>query len=89
MKLRKVKAKYKLPADSRVLRVWVEGNQRHNKMHAYLVPIVPAITLWREQKSAGKMPKACAVYNGTIEFSPPPDKPYVVKVMYVPPVMEC
>jgi hypothetical protein len=31
----------------------------------------------------------CAIFVNTIEFSPPPDKPYVVTVRYLPPLMEC
>ena len=83
MKLRKGKAKYRLPAYSKVLEVRVEGN------HAYLIPIVSAMTVIDGQELPPQMPKACAIYGGTIEFSPPPDRPYVVKVRYVPPVMEC
>jgi hypothetical protein len=34
-------------------------------------------------------PRVCAIFVNTIEFSPPPDKPYVVTVRYLPPLMEC
>jgi hypothetical protein len=87
MKLRKGKAKYRLPAYSKVLEVRLEGNQRHNQLCALIIQIVnpTAIDVYRDVG----IPTVCAVYKDTIEFSPPPDNPYLVTVRYLPPVMEC
>lgn len=87
MKLRKGKTKYKLPAYSQVVAAWIEGNQKHNQLHRYVLQIV---NLWALERNleAGR-PRVCAIFANTIEFSPPPDKPYVVTVRYLPPFMEC
>lgn len=86
MKLKKGKAVYTLPEFSQILDVRVEGNQPHNQMAAHLLARVDSARLQRDQ--APGFPTCYTVFMDKIEFAPSPDKPYVVKVRYMPPVEE-
>lgn len=86
MKLRKGKPRYKIPAHSDIIGVYVEGNQKHNQMCHYALQRVALEELPNIMHLG--MPALYSVLHEIIEFSPPPDKPYVVKVRYTPPVQE-
>ena len=90
MKLRRGKPSYKIPEHSQVFRVRIEGNQRHNQMHSHLLCMVSISDIPNPNKSDRPygFPTMCAVFEGTIEFYPIPDKPYVAKVQYAPPIRE-
>ena len=87
MKLKRGQARYKIPEHSEVLWVCVEGNQKYNQMAARMIQIVSGVQISNEGLEPA-MPRRCAVYRDLIMFCPPPDKPYIVKVRYTPPVME-
>ena len=87
MKLKTKQPRYKLPPYSEVLAVYIEGNQRHNQMHDIMLPMLPIDQLGGDVTKSGR-PERCGVYAGFIEFTPKPDKPYAVKVRYVPPIAE-
>lgn len=87
MKLRKGQPRYKMPPYSRVEHVRIEGNQRHNQMCAIMLPLVGIEHLNVKPLPNGR-PRQCGVYGQFIEFEPPPDKPYEVKIRYTPPILE-
>ena len=86
MKLRTGQALYKIPEHSQILCVYIEGNQRHNQMWSYLLQLIDIGDLGLN-KARGR-PTYCAVFENKIEFSPVPNKPYKVRVRYVPPIKE-
>lgn len=86
MKLRKGKSVYQLPRFSKIMAAWTEGNQPHNQITAYVLQYVEPARLQRDQSPG--FPTCYTVFLDKIEFAPPPDKPYVVKVRYMPLVQE-
>lgn len=89
MKLRRGRAQYKFPECSQIYSAWVEGNQKHNQEVSYVLYQVELSDLgaFRKNKLLGR-PTSFAVFDGRVEFWPVPDKPYVVKVRYAPPIKE-
>ena len=57
MKLKTKQPRYKLPPYSQVLAVYIEGNQRHNQMHAIMLPMIPVDQL------RGDSTKSCLLYT--------------------------
>lgn len=85
MRLKKGNALYKFPKPySQILDVRIEG--KHNQMIDYPIQIVAMGTL--PFVAVLGLPMYCAIYKNKIEFSPPPDKAYLVKVRYLPPIKE-
>lgn len=88
MKLRKGRARYKIPAFSKILHVIIDGNQRHNQMFAYRLIQVPMSEIADRVDTPAMPLRFAANEEGALLFWPPPDKPYVVKVRYFPPLEE-
>jgi hypothetical protein len=86
MKLQTGKARYKIPAQSQILGVYVDGNQPHNQMCSIMLRQVRLGEI--EPSDVRGFPVYFFIIDDTIEFSPVPDKPYVVTVRYVPPIQE-
>lgn len=86
MKLRKGRSHYKIPAHSQVFQVFIEGNQRHNQMAALMLCQTSLEDLPRQD--IWGVPRYFTVSPESISFAPAPDKPYVVKVRYAPPIQE-
>lgn len=51
-----------------------------------MIRVVSAVQLPRDREPG--FPESVAFFMDKIEFSPPPDKLYVVKVRYMPPIEE-
>ncbi len=88
MKLRRGESRYKIPPHSEMLQVYVEGNQEHNQMVGYVLAQVSNTEMSGMNSAHLGMPMYFAVAPEQIDFWPAPDKPYVVKVRYTPPVQE-
>ena len=91
MKLRRGRPSYKIPGHSQILSVYIEGNQRHNQMCAFILQHVAISDIPNPAKNSKPslgQPTVCCVRYKSIEFFPIPDKSYVVKIRYVPPIME-
>lgn len=89
MKLKVGKPRYNLPPYSQILGVYVLGNQKHNQMISFNLYQVPIAQLVEAKPAQLAMPTMYSVCGDTIEFWPPPDRPYTVTVRYTTPVMEC
>jgi hypothetical protein len=90
MKLRTKKSRYKIPPISQIIGMYVEGNQKHNQMCSYALYRVSLEEFFKAKTGALGFPtRYCIDHGGNmIEFDPIPDKPYIVKMRYVPPVQE-
>ncbi len=86
MKLRRGKPRYTIPAHSSIVGVYIEGNQKHNQMCSYVLYQVTLEDV--RQTSILGMPNHYAIENDSIIFDPAPDKSYLVKVRYTPPIAE-
>lgn len=90
MKLRTGRAVYKFPEYSQILEAWVEGNTKHNQLVSFSLCQVsledmPSHRPHNEQRG---FPTTFCVFGDIIEFWPVPDKPYLIKVRYAPPIEE-
>ena len=88
MKLRRGKALYKFPPHSEFHSAWIEGNQRHNQIYDIALQFVAKGQFPRPNKPWLGLPQYISITHNSIEFYPIPDKPYIVKVRYLPPVQE-
>jgi len=88
MKLRTGRQKYKLPEHSQILAVFVEGNQKYNQMINHHIMQMQPENFHKELNSIQGFPTVCACSHNRIEFWPIPDKPYIVRVQYLPPIKE-
>lgn len=81
MKLRKGQPRYRMPPHSNVIHVVLSDEFDH------MLPMVGVEHLNARPLKPAK-PERCGVYGRFIEFEPPPDKAYTVRVRYVPPILE-
>lgn len=91
MKLRKGRARYRIPEHSQIMHVLIEGNQHHNQMVAIMLQQVNLSDIpkpaWRNREKHD-MPRVFAIFEDQIEFYPTPDKAYVVRGRFTPPIKE-
>lgn len=81
MKLRKGQPRYRMPPHSNVIHVVLCGEFDR------MLPMV-AIEQLNPTPLKPAEPKRCGVYGRFIEFEPPPDRAYTVRVRYAPPIEE-
>lgn len=87
MKLKTGQPRYRFPAHSRIQGAHIVGNQRHNQMNSIMLSQIRRDE-WSAVGRTRGIPTWFAIYENTIEFFPIPDKPYVVKVQFYPPIQE-
>ena len=90
MKLKTRKSRYKIPPVSHIEGMYVEGNHKHNQMCHYVLYRVSIEEFYKTKTGLLGFPiRYCIDHRKNIvEFEPTPDKPYVVKMRYLPPIQE-
>lgn len=81
VKLRKGQPRYRMPPYSNVIHVVLTG--KFDRM----LPMVDVCDLNPVPLKPAE-PTRCGIYGQFIEFEPPPDRAYTVRIRYAPPILE-
>ena len=88
MKLRAGKFKYKIPKIGKAEFCYVAGNNEYCLYDMNLLHISTDDMIRTNSELRGLPTRFTIINQDTIRFWPTPDKPYVVRLRYTPPMVE-
>lgn len=88
MKLRTGKFKYKIPKIGKAEFCYIAGNNKYSLYDMSLLYIHADDMIRVNPEIRGLPTRFTIINNDSIRFWPTPDKPYVVRLRYTPPMVE-